>query len=111
LEKEKELNSVKNKTNTRKEYGIIKIKFITIVAKRPEKIDTQIPLTVQLVKDMQAAQGGIFAVNRFSTSLYLFLALTPVGYGVLVDPVVWGLVDTIQKDTKIKQLLLCIDIF
>jgi hypothetical protein len=34
---------------------------------------------------------------------FLFKALTSVGYGILTDPVAWGLVDSIQKDGKIKQ--------
>lgn len=42
-----------------------------IIAKRPEKIDTQNPVTLQLIKDMQANQNGIFAISRLSTSLYL----------------------------------------
>lgn len=35
-----------------------------------------------------------------------FKALTSVGYGIIVDPVAWGLVDFIQKDGKFKQYLL-----
>jgi hypothetical protein len=40
----------------------------------------------------------------------LFKGLNSIGYGYLVDPVAWGLVESIQKDSKIKQLLLGIDI-
>ncbi len=72
LENGKELNAFKNRLNTRKQYGIKKFHYITIVAKRPEKIDTQNSLTVQIIKDMTAAQGGIFILSRFCTSLYHF---------------------------------------
>ena len=36
----------------------------------------------------------------------LFKALNSIGYGILTDPVAWGLVESIQADGKIKQLLL-----
>jgi hypothetical protein len=103
LEKGNELNAFKNRTSSRKKYGTKYILFITIVAKVPDKIDTQNPLTVQLIKDMQANQSGIFTINRFSTSLYFIIALNLLGYGAVTDPVAWGLVDYLQKDGKIKQ--------
>ena len=53
IEKGKELNIMKNKANARKEHGIKQFHSITIEAKKPEKIDSQNPLTVQLLKDMQ----------------------------------------------------------
>ncbi len=70
IEKGKELNIMKNKANARKEHGIKQFHSITLEAKKPEKIDSQNPLTVQLLKDMQSPQNGVFAINRFSTSLY-----------------------------------------
>lgn len=36
--------------------------------------------------------------------------MSTIGYGSLVDPVAWGLVDVIQKDCKIKQYLLVYNI-
>ena len=71
LENGKELNAFKNRLNTRKQHGIKKFHYITIVAKRPDKIDTQHPVTLQLIKDMTAAQGGIFIIGRNCTSLYI----------------------------------------
>jgi hypothetical protein len=70
IEKGKELNAVKSKVNTRKEHGIKQFQSITIEAKQPGKIDTQIPLTVQLKKDMQSPQNGVFSANRFSKILF-----------------------------------------
>ena len=70
IEKGKELNAAKSKVNTRKEHGIKQFQSITIEAKQPGKIDTKIPLTVQLIKDIQASQTGAFSMNRFSTDLY-----------------------------------------
>ena len=50
---------------------IYNTQIITIVAKRPDKIDNQNPLTVQLLKNMETAkQSGIFVISRLSTSLY-----------------------------------------
>lgn len=61
---------MKNRVNSRKEHGIKQFHSITIEAKKPEKIDSQNPLTVQLLKDMNANQSGFFTISRFSTSLY-----------------------------------------
>ena len=75
LDQGKELIALKNRTNARKEHGIKQFNSITIEAKQPGKIDKQNPLTVQLLKNLEAAaQGGIFAFNRTSTSLYFILS-------------------------------------
>ena len=42
--------------------------------------------------------------------VYILFKHYSIGYGNLVDPVAWGLVDFLQKDSKIKQYLLSNDI-
>lgn len=41
---------------------------MTIVIKRPDKIEVENPQTVQIIKDMQANQTGAFTIDRFTSS-------------------------------------------
>ena len=70
MEKGKELSIIKNKANARKQQGIKQFHSITIEVKKPVKFfETQHPLTIQLLKDMQSPQNGSFAISGFSMSL------------------------------------------